>query len=295
MNPIIAVLNTTLVQAPLYIILSIGLLVSFRALRFPDLTVEGSFLLGASVSALIAHFTHFPWLALILSTFAGAFAGFSTACLVAYLRISKLLAGIIVMTALYSLSYFVIGGASQVLTVDETVFRGWSRVTVFSESVVLWPVAGAVVVIIFFLLKSEFGIHLRGFGHRPNLLKAIGRNEILYSALALVIANGCVGLAGGLSAQTYGTADVNMGSGYLIAGLACLFLAEAILFPLSIATAVAGTLLGAIAYCLCITVTHTLNVPPPDFKAASAALLALAALLAFYRRRDRRSAWDISI
>jgi len=284
-----------LVQAPLYIILSIGLLVSFRALRFPDLTVEGSFLLGASVSALIAHFTHFPWLALTMSIFAGAFAGFSTACLVAYLRISKLLAGIIVMTALYSLSYFVIGGASQVLTVDETVFRGWSRVTVFSESVVLWPVAGAVVVIVFFLLKSEFGIHLRAFGHRPNLLKAIGRNETLYSALALVIANGCVGLAGGLSAQTYGTADVNMGSGYLIAGLACLFLAEAILFPLSIATAVAGTLFGAIAYCLCITVTHTLNVPPPDFKAASAALLALAALLAFYRRRDRRSAWDISI
>ncbi len=295
MNPIIAVLNTTLVQAPLYVILSIGLLVSFRALRFPDLTVEGSFLLGASVSALVAHSTPFPWLALAISIFAGALAGLATACLVAYLRISKLLAGIIVMTALYSLSYYVIGGASQFLIVDETVFRGWSRVTVFSEAAVLWPIAGAVVVIVFFLLKSEFGIHLRAFGHRPNLMKAIGRNETFYSALALVIANGCVGLAGGLSAQTYGTADVNMGFGYLIAGLACLFLAEAILFPLSIATAVAGTLFGAIAYCLCITVTHTLNVPPPDFKAASAALLALAALLAFYRRRDRRSAWDISI
>lgn len=295
MTYILPVVNTTLVQAPLYIILSIGLLMSFRALRFPDLTVEGSFLLGASVSALVAHFTSFPWLALALSIFAGAFAGLVTVCLVAYLRISKLLAGIIVMTALYSLSYYVIGGASQVLTISETIFRARYAVTVFSEAALLWPIAGAIVVIVFFLLRSEVGLQLRGFGHRPNLMKAVGRNETVYSALALVIANGCVGLAGGLSAQTYGTADMNMGSGYLIAGLACLFLAEAIVFPRSILSAVTGTLLGAVAYCLCITVTHTLSVPPPDFKAASAGLLALAALIAFYRRRDRRSAWDISI
>ena len=235
----------------IFSLVALGVFISFRLLRFPDLTVDGSFPLGGAVCAiLIAHGTN-PWLATLAGTAAGAFAGFITGWLNVKLKIMDLLASILMMIGLYSINLRVMGGPNVPLINEPTLFTMLQPANI--EDYVMRPIIllGFVIVAklaLDWFFATERGLAIRSTGSNARMARAQGVNTGAMILLGMAISNGLVGLAGALFVQTQGGSDISMGIGTIVIGLAAVIVGETILPSRKIVWATLAVVIGAIVY-----------------------------------------------
>ena len=236
-------------QGCFYGIVSVGVYLTFRVLRIPDLTVDGAFTLGGATSASLI-LANVPVLALPLSFVAGCGAGLVTAFLQIKLRVAPILAGFLTMSGLYTVNLAIQGGAPNLsLLRTKTLFNHLPFLSK-KESQFLWPLLFCLLIFLFFtlFLHTEKGLEIRAAGTNPKMAQAQGINVAQAKILTLMLANGAIALAGGLASQYQGYTDINTGSGSLLVGLAGVILGEAI-FPTSrLGWKLASIIAGAILY-----------------------------------------------
>lgn len=278
----------------IYAIMALGVFLSFRTLNIPDLTVDSSFTLGAACSAILSIAGH-PFLGLLVAFLAGSLAGSITALLNTKFKIQPLLAGILVMLALYSVNLRVMGGRANINLLNKETIYSILDGTVFEEYNVLIISSVILIVImllIFFFLKTKFGFVLRATGDNPNMVKALGGNSDFTILIGLAISNGLVALSGALIAQNQFFADVSMGVGMVVIGLASVIIGEVIFGINSLLRRLVAVILGAILYRIIISFVLELGMPATDLKLISAFIVCLALAmpiinkkLALYRKR----------
>ncbi|UJF24424.1 ABC transporter permease [Suttonella sp. R2A3] len=275
----------------IYGLVAFGIYLSFRVLDFPDLTVDGSFPLGAAVAAVCIMNGWNPWLATLTAIVAGMLAGAVTAFLNVKLGILNLLASILVMTALYSVNLRVMGRPNVALLGEDTILTPWEALPVpyFIVPVILFAiVALAAFAFMWWFMKSEIGLAMRATGANPSMARAQGIATSAMIMLGVAVANGLVGLAGALFAQSQGSADVTMGVGVIVIGLASLIGGEALLTPKTVVRALIGCILGAIVYRLAIALALNadfIGLKAQDLNLITAALVTLAIVLPGMKRK----------
>lgn len=270
---------TSLEQGIVFGIMALGVFVTFKVLDFPDLTVDGSFPLGAAVASIMIFYGGNPFLALIVATAAGMGAGFITGFLNTKGKITGLLAGILTMTALYSINLRVMGRSNVTLLNAKTIFTyfekwGIPRQWVFLTTFIIITVI--IKILLDSFLKTEVGFALRATGNNPNMARALGVNTEAMKILGLSISNGLVALSGALVAQYQGFADIGMGVGTVVAGLASVIIGEMIIGERKIGLATFSALLGSFIYRLSIGIALRLGFAATDLKLLTTILVIIA-------------------
>ena len=278
-------------------LLSIGVWISFRVLRFTDITVDGTITLGAAVAAVFLMNGWPPWMATLAATLAGGLAGYVTGLLHTRFKIQELLSGILVMTALYSINLRVMGRSNLPLLNTRNLAdpaTRWLTQWAGDESVLLfgWRVPSSevgmlltvavltvgVAILLKWFLVTHLGTALRATGENPQMIRAQGVNNRSMQVFGLFCANGLVGLSGALLAQYQGFADVQMGIGMIVWGLASIIIGEALVGKLSPGMALCGTIMGTILFRLLIAIALRWGLNPNDLKLVTA-LFVFAALV----------------
>ena len=272
----------TVAQGLLWSLLSLGVYLTFRVLDIADLSVEGTFPLGAAVSAsCIAGGLSLP-VGFALAIAAGALAGFLTT----KLRIPALLAGILTMIGLYSVNLRVMGRANVSLLGLDTVYS-WGDALGLAEAQTTLAVGViavlAVALIIYWFFGTEIGLALRATGFNPQMSRAQGVNTDTMVVLGLMISNALVGLSGALVAQSNGFADAGMGVGTIVIGLASVIIGEVLFGTRSFKNCLISVILGSIVYRLVIAIVLEMGMPPNDLKLFTAILVAIALSLPLIR------------
>lgn len=279
----------------IYGLVAFGIYISFRVLDFPDLTVDGSFPLGAAVAAVLIIAGWNPWLATGMAILAGMAAGAVTALLNVKLGILNLLASILTMIALYSVNLRVMGGPNVPLLMQDTVVTWWDNLLpdeyYFLAPVALFSVVATVVLVLLWrFMKSEVGLSMRATGANPRMARAQGIATGAMVVLGVAVSNGLVGLAGALVAQSQGAADVTMGVGVIVIGLASLIGGEALISPTTVLRALIACVIGAIIYRLAIAFAlnaDVLGLGAQDLNLITAVLVTLAIVLPGFRNTIR--------
>jgi putative ABC transport system permease protein len=265
-----------------------GVYLSFRILSFPDLTIDGSFALGGAVSATLIALGWGAWPSLLPACLLGAAAGATTGLLTTRLGVNGLLASILVMIGLYSVNLRIMGRSNQPLLGVDVVTTWPGEVAGESNLGAIGLFALATMLILgalVWFLHTDLGLALRAAGSNEAMVRALGVDTDHMKVLGLTIANGLIGLSGALIAQFQGFADVNMGLGMIVSGLAAVVLGESILRPASTAAALVAVTLGSILYRLVIALALVLGLAPTDLKLGTAAIVLLALASPALRRR----------
>ncbi|MCM8900727.1 ABC transporter permease [Caldicoprobacter algeriensis] len=270
---------TSLEQGLVFGIMALGVYITFKVLDFPDLTVDGSFPLGAAVASIMIFNGGNPFLALCLATAAGIAAGCITGFLNTRGKITGLLASILTMTALYSINLRIMGRANVTLLNAKTIFTyieewgvpyKWVFITLFVIAAFL------IKVLLDCFLKTQIGFALRATGDNPEMARANGINTDTMKILGLSLSNGLVALSGALVAQYQGFADIGMGIGTIVAGLASVIIGEMMLGERSICMATFATLMGSFIYRLSIGIALRLGFAATDLKLLTTVLVIIA-------------------
>ncbi|MDD7673433.1 MAG: ABC transporter permease [Oscillospiraceae bacterium] len=272
-----AVILSALELGCIYALVALALLVSFRILNIADMTTDGSFTLGCAVSATVAVAGH-PILALPAAMLAGAAAGGITALLQTRFRIPSILAGIITNTGLYTVNLAVMGFSSNVnMLKTDTVFTLLRPLLGPSYRIVpaaVVTVLSAVLLVLF--LKTRLGLSIRATGDNPDMVRASSINTGFTITVGLCLSNALTALSGALLAQYQKTADINLGTGMVIIGLASLIIGES-LFPRGkLWMKAAGALVGSLLYRFIIAIALRMDLPSECLKLISAVIVALA-------------------
>ena len=272
-----AVILSALELGCIYALVALALLISFRILNIADMTTDGSFTLGCAVSATVAVAGH-PILALPAAMLAGAAAGGITALLQTRFRIPSILAGIITNTGLYTVNLAVMGFSSNVnMLRTDTVFTLLRPLLGPAYRIV--PAAAAAIlaaIALVLFLKTRLGLSIRATGDNPDMVRASSINTGFTITVGLCLANALTALSGALLAQYQKTADINLGTGMVIIGLASLIIGES-LFPRGkLWMKAAGALVGSLLYRFIIAIALRLDLPSECLKLISAIIVALA-------------------
>ena len=261
----------------IYSLVALALFLSFRVLNIADMTTNGAFTLGCAVSATLAVAGH-PYLAFPAAMLAGAAAGFITAVLQTRFRIPSILAGIITDTGLYTVNLAVMGFSSNVnllkkttLFTDVKPFLGPYYRLIPSAAVALL-IAGLMIL----FLKTRLGLSIRATGDNPDMVRASSINTAFTVTVGLCIANALTALSGALLAQYQKSADINLGTGMVIIGLASLLIGEALLPKGKLWLKVLGAILGSVVYRFIIAMALRIDLPTECLKLVSAVIVALA-------------------
>lgn len=272
-------LSGSIEQGLAYGILALGVYLTFRVLNFADLTVEGSFPLGAAVAAtLIVGNTH-PLTATLIAVLAGMAAGSITALLHTKMRITGLLAGILTMTALYSINLRIMGRPNVPLLREPTVFKQlaeWGFNHPYQALIFFAVLAVVIKLLIDWFLSTEIGMAMRATGDNQTMIRSMGVSTDRMIVMGLAFSNGLVALAGALIAQYQGYADAGMGLGTIVAGLASVILGNAIIRPTTVFWATLGVVTGSVLYRLAIFYALRAGFAPTDLRIVTAAIVVLA-------------------
>ena len=266
----------------IYGLVAIGVYISFRILDFPDLTVDGSFTLGAAVTATLIVSGTNPFLATLLGTLAAASAGIVTAWLNLRFNILHLLASILTMTALYTINLRVMGKPNVALIMEPTILSPFEDLGIPAMYMKVIFVAVCAVIgglLVAWFLYTEYGLAMRAVGSNKRMAQANGIvvSEKVYAGLAL--SNGLVGLAGALFAQTNGFADSTMGIGTIVVGLAAVIIGESLFATRSMLIIVMSCILGSLLYRIAVSMALNadfLGFQASDLNLLTAVLVALA-------------------
>lgn len=231
----------------IYGIVSIGIYFTFRVLDFPDLTCDGSFVLGAAISGILVKGGYNPWLALLISIMGGSLAGFCTGILNTHFKVTELLSGILVAFMLYSINLHVMNGIPNIALIDAvTIFTGTKVPAVLS---IICLILSA---LLSYLLMTDFGLALRTVGQNKRLAQNGGINVKTITITGLALSNGLIALGGAMFSQHQGFADVGQGVGTVIVALASVMIGERILPYRSVTIQIISCLVGSIIYRLFI-------------------------------------------
>jgi putative tryptophan/tyrosine transport system permease protein len=280
-------------QGLVYGIMAVGVYLTFRILDFPDLTVDGSLPLGAAISAVAITAGLNPYLSLLFALAGGVLAGMVTAILNTRFKILHLLASILTMIALYSINIRIMAGPNIALLGVATVFDPVVRLGVpphFAGLVVFACFAALVLAGIIWFLGTELGQVVLATGDNPQMVRSLGVDTRVIVVLGVGLSNGLVALSGALVAQNQGAADVGMGIGTIIAGLASVIIGETIFGCRTMARAFIAALLGSIAYRLAIAFALGLEIGgfrcnPSDLNLITALLVVVALITPNLKRR----------
>ncbi len=238
-------------------IMALGLYLTYRVLNYADLTVDGSLTLGGAISAVYVAAGVSPILAILLATIGGMLAGAVTGFLHTKLKIPDLLAGILTQFALYTVNLRIMGKANFGLLNETTLFSQIKALGVPSKwagLVVGIVFAVILVILIYCFFGTEIGCALRATGNNPDMVKAMGANTKMYIVLGLVVGNGLVAMSGALLAQYQGYADINMGVGTIVVGLAAIMIGEVLFSKRTYFHRLAGVIIGSIVYRIIIAI-----------------------------------------
>ncbi len=275
-------------QGLLWSILAMGVYLTYRILDVADLTVEGSFPLGAAVASAMIVADVPAWVATIAAFLAGGLAGLITGFLHAKLNIPALLAGIVTMTGLYSINLRILGQANLTLLNSTTLINQIQGFGVDKTMAVLILGLIAILLVIVCLhlfFSTEIGMAVRATGDNLEMSEANGINIQFTKILGFMLGNGLISLSGALLAQNNGYADVNMGIGAIVIGLASVIIGETFFSNLTFARRLITLVIGSIIYRLLILGALEVNFNPQDLKLVSAVLLAIALALPTVRQR----------
>lgn len=264
----------TLEQSFIFAIMVLGVYISYKILDFPDMTVDGSFPLGAAIAASAIVKGVNPVIALIMAMAGGAIAGLITGLIHVKLRVTNLLAGIIVMTGLYSINLRIMGKSNIPLFMVKHLFNG-----TVTPIIVVAVILLVVKIAIDFLLKTKFGFALKALGDNESLIISLGLNEKTLKIYGLMIANSLVALSGAILAQYQGFADVGMGTGTIITGLASIIIGDALFGKKKIISISMKVILGTIIYRAIIAMSLKVGMNASDLKLITSALVVVIIFL----------------
>ncbi|UTM47708.1 ABC transporter permease [Glutamicibacter mysorens] len=266
----------------IYAIMALGVYLTFRILDFPDLTVDGSFTTGAAVASVGIVNGMNPWLATVLAFFAGMVAGVITGLLHTKGKIDGLLAGILTMIALYSVNLRIMGKANTPLLGEETLISPMRAAGILGSAAsvaILFGVCLVFVAAIVWFLHTELGMAMRATGDNQEMIRSFGVSTDNQKILGLALSNGLVALSGAVIAQYQGFADIGMGIGLILIGLASVIVGQAIFTQRYIWLAAIAVVFGAVIYRLVIQLALSAGLEVNDMKLISAVLVVVALLL----------------
>ena len=283
-------------QGLAYGLAGVTVYLTFRVLGFVDLTVDGAFPIGAATCAVLIVGGQSPEVAILAAFVTGALTGLATALIDIIFKIEGLLASIIVITGAYTVTLHIMGGKSNVpLLGEETLisrysrdFRSWlveqfgdqmrRQSTNLLEIILFGAIVIFVLVILYWFLRSEIGLAIRATGKNPQMVRATGLNHNLMIALGLMAANGLAGVSGALVAQQFGFADVSLGFGLIVRGLAAVIIGEVLLRPRSVGQFLVAATAGMLIFDISRAwIFSALDLPTTDIQFVSA-LVVLTAL-----------------
>jgi putative ABC transport system permease protein len=282
----------------IYAIMALGVYLTFRILNFPDLTVDGSFTSGAATAAILITNEVDPFLATAAAFVVGSLAGMITGLLHTKGNINGLLAGILTMIGLYSINLRIMDGANVPLLGQDTVISmmrgftgvGWTSVAVLAAVALIFKL------IMDWYLQTDNGLALRATGDNEQMISSFAVSTDRQKIVGLMLSNGLVGIAGAVVAQHQGFADIGMGIGLILVGLASVIVGQAIFGSRTVIQATLAVILGAVVYRLAIQLALNVGLNPNDMKLMSAILVVAALLLPQWKgfsklslRRERSS------
>ena len=287
-------------QGLIWGLLALGVYITYKLLDFADLTVDGSMATRGAVAVMLIRAGMNPWLALIFAFLAGMAAGFITGMLHTALGIPGILASILTQISLYSINLNILGSSNQAVSVDKYSLvvslryisdSTASKIRMFTTCILFCVV---LVAILYWYFGTEQGHAIRATGCNRQMARAQGINTDFHTVLALMISNGLVGLSGGLYAQYQGAADVNMGRGAIVIGLAAVIIGD-VLFgkmcagkKIAFAYTLLSVIAGAILYYLVLSVVLWLKFPSDDLKLFSAIVVAIFLSIPYLKAKHSR-------
>lgn len=285
-------------------LLSLGTYISFRVFHFPDITVDGSLTLGAAAAAMMIVKGHNPLLATAVGAIAGALAGATTGVLNTRFGINKLLAGILTMTALYSINLHVMGksnvpllSSKSLITMAETAISrvvrretisvaGWEVARRDLSSLLFALFSAAVIgLVMYWFFRTNAGSAMRATGDNEQMIRALGVSVENMTIIGLALSNGLVALAGALLAQYQGFADVQMGIGTVVWGLASVIIGEALVASDSLGFTIIGAIMGSVLFRLMVAIALRWGLDPNDLKLITAAFVFVALIVPTFAKR----------
>lgn len=277
----------------IYAIVALGVYLTFRILNFPDLTVDGSFTSGAATAAILIINDVNPFLATAAAFAVGTVAGLITGLLHTKGNINGLLAGILTMIGLYSINLRIMGGANVPLLGEDTVISALRGVagTGWNSVLVLVAVALVFKLLLDWFLHTDSGLALQATGDNEQMIRSFAVSTDRMKIIGLMLSNGLVGLAGAVVAQFQGFADIGMGIGLILVGLASVIVGQAIFGTRVVIQATMAVVLGAVIYRLAIQFALNAGLNPNDMKLMSALLVIAALLLPQWKGFRRIAQW----
>ncbi len=275
-------------------LVALAVFLSFRVLRFPDLTVDGSFPLGAAVCATLISQGWDPFAATTLALLAGGLAGALTGWLNVGLRIMDLLAGILVMIALYSINLRVMGRPNVPLIMEPTVFsvlRSDALDDMLLRPAILLVVVVAAKLLLDAFLRSQMGLAMRATGANPRMARAQGVPTGRLAVLGLAISNALCALGGALFAQSQGGADISMGIGTIVIGLAAVIVGESLFHSRRLVWMTLAVVVGAVLYRFFVALAlnaDVIGLAAQDLNLITAVLVTIALVVPLLRKRRRK-------
>lgn len=258
-------------QGFLFGIVAIGVYITYKILDFPDLSVDGTYPLGAAICAALLVKDFSPWIAVLIATMGGAMAGFITAFLNVKLKITNLMSGILVMIGLYFINLMIMGKSNIPLFNAKNIFSNDSSKIFIIISVLL------IIKILFDLfLKTKLGSLLVAVGDNEQVVTSLGVNKNSIKTLGLMISNGLVALSGALTAQYQGFAEVSMGTGIVVMGLAAVIIGSSIFKKINFIKATTLSILGSVIYKLAIALVLNFGLNPNYLKLMTAIIVIIA-------------------
>lgn len=288
----LTVLSNSLEQGLLNSFMAMGVLLSFRMLGFPDLTVEGTYPLAGAIAARLLVAGVNPILSTLAGVLGGALAGVTSGLIHTKLKVNNILTGILVTSGIYTVMLRVMGRPNTPLLGKVTLFEqvlGW-----FGAPTTAWPVVGMVAVLalvayIFmnWFLHTDMGLTIRATGNNEVMIRALGVDTDRAKVTTLAISNALVALSGALVVQNQGFADVGMGMGALVAAVASIIIGETLLGSATVSRHLAVLVVGSLIYRVLINVGLRLGLPASDFKLITAVLVLLALTAPLWRGRRK--------
>ena len=266
------VILNALEQGLLFALVAMGVYITYKILDFPDLSVDGTFPLGASISAAMLVHGINPWVTILVATLGGACAGAITGFLHVKLKISNLMSGILVMMGLYSINLRIMGKSNIPLFNTNYIFKNPAINSIF----IILAIVILVKIILDLFLKTKTGFLLVAVGDNEQVVSSLGVNKNIVKVLGLSISNALVALSGALTAQNQGFSDITMGTGIVVMGLAAVIIGTSIFGKLSMIKVTTLSIFGAIIYKLVVAIALWMKLNPNDLKILTAILVAIS-------------------
>lgn len=290
-----SLLLSVLEQGMIYAIMALGIYITYKILDFPDLTVDGSFPMGAAVTCIMISKGVNPFLTLPVSFVCGVAAGVLTGLIHVKLKVRDLLSGIIMMTALYTVNLRIAGRANLPIYTNDTIFDNASVNRIFPEALRSYQTVIIILILILITkylldayLHTKSGFLLRAVGDNDMIVTSLGVDKGLVKIVGLAIANGLVALSGCVFAQQQRYFDVSMGTGTMVIGLASVIIGTSLFKNVSFMRVTSSVVIGSVIYKGCVALALRLGLPSTDLKLITAVLFLMILVISMDRKKSAK-------